>query len=550
MQDIDDFLLYSRKFFKINTKLHGTLPFEVRDYQRECIDFIENIKGPKRCIILKPRQAGLSTLISGFFTHKMMTMELFKGILMADESSRTDEVMKIYLTFIKQMLTNKNAAQFVPMIKYMSSEQIVFENPKRITDKELEGLTLPQQDALLGLRSELQCETANDKNAGRAGSRRFAHLSEAAFYPYAEDIDEGIQNSIPTADGTYIIQESTANGRGGTGKAFYDLYMAAKAGDSLYKSYFIPWYRIDDYAIDPGRNFTLTAYERDVMKQHGVTEANLAWRRLKLSEYRKGDEEALMTPEDRFCQDFPLDDQEAFISSGQPVFPPQETNRIINSLSKNRPAQINVDNLEPSVWVKRFQKGLELYTPPRKGKEYYIGADVSEGLAIGDASSCFIMDGEFNQVGRWHGKIDPSDFGHLLIALGDIYNTALIAPECNNMGHTVVTVIKESGYPRLYKKVTEDKVKKTKSTTYGYRTTEQSKNDMLNELIKLVKDRELRILDVKLPIQMNDVTRGENGRVNLNGKDRVVAAAIAVIARRQFKPRGVRSERYKARLKG
>ena len=56
--------------------------------------------------------------------------------------------------------------------------------------------------------------------------------------------------------------------------------------------------------------------------------------------------------------------------------------------------------------------------------------------------------------------------------------------------------------------------------------------DMLNEFIKLFRDGEIEILDRELAMEMTLITREENGGVELNGRDRIVAACLACIGRR------------------
>lgn len=528
--NLHDYDFYARNYFKINTKLHGLCPFVRRVYQKRFTNFLENISGPKRVIVVKPRQAGFSTDVAGFFTHKIQTRENYKGILLADKFSRTKDVMSIYQTYVQN-----TPKKLLPMIAKFNTEEILFKNPNASKDN-----TEP------GLNSGVTAETAIDPNAGRAGTRMFSHQSEAAFYRYALDIDEGVSNSIPLHEDTYIIKESTANGRSGIGKPFYDLYQAAKAGNSIYKSFFVAWYEIDDYVADPGRNFDPTKYEKEIMKEFQLTAAHCAWRRLKLGEYMQEDDESFLTPEERFKQDFPLSDSEAFLSTGQPVFPVDKVNRLIESLSRHRPVEYT-DKLKLHYMIDQFKKGLKIYHPPRQKEEYYIGADVSEGLATGDASSAYIMDSSYKQVARWHGKIDPDMFGHLLVALGEMYNNALLVIENNNMGHTTVTTVRNSSYPRIYKEVTEDARTRKKSERYGYRTTGPSRDDMLNEGLARFRDGDSKILDIKLPQQMGEVARGDNGKVDLGGKDRVVAYSLACIGRRQIKPHRAEN-RVKPRL--
>lgn len=472
-----------------------------------------------RIVALKPRQAGFSTITASRFSHRMFTDYHYTGLMMADKKARTDTVAGIYKTFLNEL-----DGDIKPMIAKNNTEEVLLDNP----DEKLRKVNP-------GLGSGIIFETGNDPNAGRSGTRRFAHLTEHAFYRYAKEIDDGVQNSIPLADDTAIIKESTANGRAGTGKSFYDLWQAAKRGESIYKPFFVAWYEVDDYFITPPDNWKATKKELDILKKHPtVTEANLMWRRLKIQEYLNDDEDTILTPEERFCQDFPLDDEEAFLSTGAPVFDNEKVNALIRKLRENKPIEIQHRFEIKSRIVKQFFDGLKIYAPPRENRQYYIGADVSEGLAIGDASSAFIMDHEYRQVARWHGKIDPDMFGHLLIAIGEIYNNALIIPESNAMGHTTVTTIRNQGYPMLYKELVEDESEGKRVVKYGWRTTVKSKMDMLNEAVKFIRDGECQILDVKLPEEMALVAREENGKVVLNGRDRVVAFALALMGRKHY----------------
>lgn len=439
---------------------------------------------------------------------------------MADKHDRTQAIADIYQTFLQEL-----DPMITPMISKNNSDELLFDNPKVMDRKNNPGLS-----------SGLIYETANDPNAGRSTSRKFAHLSEVAFYRYHKEIDDGVQNSIPLADDTCIIKESTANGRGGVGKLFYTLWNAAKRGESLYQPFFVAWYEVDDYALSVPRDFKPTQYEKDILKQHpDVTEANLMWRRLKIKEYLNDDEDTILTPEERFKQDFPIDDIEAFLSTGAPVFDQHVLASKINQLNQFKPNEFTDRINLNSYLLKEFKKDLKIYSPPRKGESYFIGADVSEGLAQGDASSVYVMNNNRKQVARWHGKIDPDLFGFLLIDIAKLFNDALITCENNNMGHTTITTMRNEGYSKTYKEVIEDKVTKKKTERLGWRTTVKSKQDMLNEAVRSVREDDSTILDVKLLEEMSIIARGENGSVDLNGRDRVVAFCLALMGHKHFK---------------
>lgn len=515
---LQNYYYYSQNFQKINTKLDGLQNFKLREYQKKFFDFLLNIEGPKRAIVLKPRQAGFSTICASYFTHQMCTQQNYKCIALADKKGRTAEIAGMYKTFIDTL-----PPELKPMIALKNTEQILLDNPQEL-DRALNR----------GLNSSVKFETGQDPNAGRSGTRKGAHISEVAFIRYMNEIDEGVANSIPLDKSTTIIKESTANGRAGIGKAFFDLWQASKRGDSIYKPFFVGWYEIDDYCIQPVTGFKTTKYERGILKRFPtITEANLMWRRLKLSEYLGDDEISILSPEERFKQDFPLDPEEAFLSTGAPVFPIDIITKLSNRLNANRINDIKDRLPLDSFLLKNHWEGLQIYTPPRKNMQYFIGADISEGLAIGDASSACILDHEYKQVARWHGKIDPDIFGHLLIELGELYNDAVIAPEKNNMGISTVLTIRNAGYPNLYRETVEDQVTKTKRDRYGWITSKTSKMAMLNASIRILRDSIGSVLDIRLVDEMGLVAREENGTVNLNGKDRVVAFCIAVMAREQ-----------------
>jgi hypothetical protein len=432
--------------------------------------------------------------------------------MLADKFARTNEVHGIYSTFV-----NNIPIELRPMMAKNNSDEILFDNPDTAA-----RVLKP------GLGSGFKSETAQDPNAGRSGTRRWAHLTEFAFYPYANDIDEGIQNSIPLARGTRIFKESTAYGMSGVGEAFYNLWQAASSGDSIYKPFFVAWYEIDDYALPVPRGFILTKAEVELVKRcPAITNENLVWRRLKLKEYSSGSE-SIFSPEERFKQDFPSYPEEAFLSTGRPVF---DLDTIKNHINHCR------NNPHPVIDVKLSKKYLAMYPTmltvfkvPEPGKKYIIGADVAEGVETGDFSNAFIMDTDFNQVAVFHGHLDSDIFGDVLVDLAEVYNKALIVPECNNMGISTIQAIKKRDYLRVYMRSVFEQIEDSKETLkMGWRTTRANKQLMLSKLVSRYRDKEIKIFDINLLKEMMNCTRESDGDVELTGKDRVVAACLACV---------------------
>lgn len=522
MSQILDFQWYARRVLKISTKIHGVQPFRLRDYQLKYLkhikdDFQNNIV---RSVVLKPRQAGFSTLVAGYNTHRMATEFHYKGIMLADKHGRTDEVHTIYKHFI-----NHIDKKLKPMMAKNNTEEILFDNPD-----ESERVSRP------GLGSGFKSETANDPNAGRSGTRKWAHLTEHAFYRFAEEIDEGVQNSIPLARGTFVVKESTAFGVSGNGEAFYNLWCAAESGQSIYKPYFVSWFEIPDYSVPVPRGFILKKDEIELLKIcPEIKNENLAWRRLKLSEYSRG-KESVFTPEERFCQDFPSWPEQAFLSTGRPVFDRDKLNAQIKGL-RDSPAQL-INPKYTKTFLAMYQDSLKVYEPPVKEKKYIIGADVAEGVETGDFSTAFVMDTDHRQVASFHCHIDPDHFGKFLVQLAIIYNNALLVPEINSMGHTTLTAIKSMDYLKVYMRSIDDEIIDNKETSkMGWRTTRSSKQTMISKLVARFRDDEIRIRDIELLKEMLGLARESDGNVELTGIDRVVAACLACMGLDQiFEP--------------
>jgi len=134
----------------------------------------------------------------------MCTQYSYRGIVAADKFARTQAIHNIYTTMIDNL-----PKPLTPMIAKRNESEVLFDNPDPF-----------KRDSNPGLASGFLTETAQDKDAGKSSSRQFAHLSEYAFYPFAMELDQSVQNSIPLAKNTAIWKESTANGMGGDGQSF------------------------------------------------------------------------------------------------------------------------------------------------------------------------------------------------------------------------------------------------------------------------------------------------------------------------------------------
>jgi len=101
---------------------------------------------------------------------------------------------------------------------------------------------------------------------------------------------------------------------------------------------------------------------------------------------------------------------------------------------------------------------LKVWEWPIPGSEYCVGADVSEGLggrsaySVGVAIRYSTTGGADYQVATWRSNtIDPIAYAYKLNFLGLMYNTALMAVECNRYDVCIGTMRFQLGYPNMYR---------------------------------------------------------------------------------------------------
>jgi len=166
-------------------------------------------------------------------------------------------------------------------------------------------------------------------------------------------------------------------------------------------------------------------------------------------------------------------------------------------------------------------------------KKYAIGADVSEGLEGGDYSTMFGIDKEYNQIFSFLGHLDPDVFGNEMCKVGKHYNNALLAPERNNHGHATIAKIKSNEYPNIFLRIKKETRADEVTHKLGWETNRKTKMHMLDDFVELYRDGALKIKDKDLLKEMLTLIVESDGDVVLNGKDRTVAACIAIQAIKQ-----------------
>lgn len=247
-----------------------------------------------RGMVLKARKQGASTYIGARFYTKTRLWKHRRAVVMAHVTSSSKDLFQMVQNFHKNDPMRLQAER-------ASAQEFRFSND-----------------------SSYAVATAGSGETGRGATPTLAHLSEAAFYPDPKKTFAGFVNSIPMADSTEILVESTANG---VGNEFHQRWTRAEAGIAdegagiTYQPIFIPWYISEEYRLPTPLGFQLRGEpegdglpsERDVADMYSLDMEQMAWRRFYIEQQLNGDLQS-------FMQEFPSTASEAFQTTGLELF--------------------------------------------------------------------------------------------------------------------------------------------------------------------------------------------------------------------------------------
>jgi hypothetical protein len=555
-----DFEVYAPTALRIVPKAGGIIPLELNIFQRFVHWQLEkqlSEKGYVRALILKPRQLGCSTYVEGRFYWKttwgVYVFEDSDGIheitphgrlclIMTHEDGATSNLFRMTKTYHEN-----NMDELRPKTRASNAIELIFDNEKGT-----------------GLKSRFKVQTAGSKG-GRALTYHLLHLSEYAYYGESGmnavgGAMEGMPSEYPGILGTEVIKETTANGVGEPFEQEWSHSKSVEAEGKIpeYIRIFFPWYWYPAYnqrITETERKeieSTLTEEEKELLKQNtlivnvggnGKTEGfsfdgpkvsieQLAWRRWKTDSLIPPPG---MTKEEFFKREYPGTEEEAFVFSGSRVFP--EKYLKIAEEECFAPIKIGELDFKTGKFVEKPNGCLKVWSLPKRGEVYVIGADVAEGGG-GDYSSADVLrvpSGE--QVAQWHGHISPDLFGDVLNHMGKFYGTVqqpLLGVEANNHGHTTVYRLKELGYRKLYMRDAVDGPSGKKVKKYGFLSTASTKPHIIEMLSADLRDGVSGVFcyDTISEMRTYCILQGKTGRDAYGaapGKydDRVMSRAIA-----------------------
>lgn len=282
LRDDDEF--YARNCLFIRTKTGEVEPFVFNKAQRYIHERLEEQRartGRVRALVLKGRQQGCSTYVSGRYYKRTTWTKGVRTFILTHEDAATQNLFEMVNRY------HEKCPPFVrPSTGAANAKELFFD----------------------ALDSGYKVGTAGTKGVGRSSTIQLFHGSEVAFWPNAETHAAGVLQAVPDAPGTEVILESTANG---VGNFFHQKWRDAENGQGDFIAIFVPWYWQEEYRKAPPDGLTLTEEEREYQRLYGLDAEQMAWRRNKIAELK----DAML-----FKQEYPATAAEAFQMSGHDSF--------------------------------------------------------------------------------------------------------------------------------------------------------------------------------------------------------------------------------------
>jgi hypothetical protein len=375
-----------------------------------------------RAIVLKARRVGISSASDGLLVPHCLSRPQAHAKIVAHRADTAEGLFRV----------PRDLARALPFpVGEIMTRKIIFHHPKG--------------------NSLMDIATAGSVSGGRGLTLSALHLSEAAQFT-GEDSFLSLLPAVQSGPGSMVFIESTAFGRVGVGKAFYEFWTNSVKGKTGYVPVFLSW--LEDPGCvrdsDEAGDAPATDIERSLMaRPFHATKSQIAWFRHTLESQCQG-----LMP--KMMQEYPHTPEVAFVSSGDPAFTEEEISYV---RSTARPPSFTghlelVDGKPALVRAGRHNMGsLLIWETPEFGHKYYIGADAATGIEDGDFASYTILDGTTGKMcARFAERVHPEALARQLWMAGLLYNTAKINIELTgHLGRVIQRILRDDyRYWNLY----------------------------------------------------------------------------------------------------
>lgn len=174
------------------------------------------------------------------------------------------------------------------------------------------------------------------------------------------------------------------------------------------------------------------------------------------------------------------------------------------------------------------EEGCEIYEQPISGMEYRMGVDPSEGVV--DPSSISVVSFDGKKVAKFNGKVPIQGLADKVKFLYYKYYKPLIIPESNSAGTALIREIRDL---KVYRRKQLEYKTDIETEKLGFRTTWDSKQQLIAHFQKLLRGQSIRIYDTKTVEEMksfmwsNDATHQGAGAARGFHDDDIMATMLS-----------------------
>lgn len=534
-----DFAFWAALYVYIKNKGGGDdVLFRLTRPQRKFVERLEKLRKankPIRIVLLKARQWGGSTTSQLYMAWLQLIHKVgLNSLIIAHQGAGSDEIKDMFDRMIKAY----------PITMLYKLGETYNENESKLVGVGHSGSIhrVPQRNC------KIKIGTAERPDSCRGGDYNLVHLSEVGLWKTTdgkkpEDIVRSACSGILLKPYTMIVYESTANG---TGNFFQREYDAAKRGTSQFEAMFVSWFDIEQYSLsfeneNEKADFAIWLWKNRTngsassaraesgkylwwLWEQGATLEAINWY---VQERAKYNEHAPMASE------YPSDDVEAFVHSGERVFdkykvdefrasckPPKYIGDVYADGDSGKDALKNLrfaEDTQGLLWIWDLPEidDKEIVT-----NRYLTIVDIGGRSKKADWSVILVIDrlfmldgGRPEVVAQWYGHIDMDILAWKAAQIAAFYDNSLLVIESNtlethdkerqvdgDLSHFILNQIKDV-YPNLYaRKQTEDEIREGLPRKYGFHTNVATKPMIISTLIKVIREhlyteRDERCLD-------------------------------------------------------
>ena len=534
-----DFAFWAACFVYIKRKGGGTdCLFRLTRPQRRFVKKLEKYRSrrkPIRIILLKARQWGGSTTSQLYMAWLQLVHRVgLNSLIIAHQGTGSDEIKDMF---------DRMIAEYPIEFLYKLGEEYNENEPKLVGVGKSGAIhRVPQRNC------KIKIGTAERPDSCRGGDYNLVHLSEVGIWKATdgkkpEDIVRSATSGILLKPYTMIVYESTANG---TGNFFHREYEAAKKKQSQFENMFVSWFDIEQYTLAfdsekkkkkfaewlwKNRNNDNIPSDREEPGKYlwwlwnkGATLEAINWY---VEERKKYNDHGQMAAE------FPSDDVEAFVHSGQRVFdkykvevleksvrPPRYVGDVYGKGDEGKEALMDLkftQDAQGQLWVWSLP---EIWEDEKVTNRYLTVVDVGGRSNKADWSVIVVFDRYWMMEGdkpcvvaQWYGHIDIDLLAWKAAQIAKFYDNSLLVIESNTLethdkerdteGDQSGFILNQirSVYKHLYaRKQSAEDIKKKAPKKYGFHTNVSTKPMIITTLVRVIREnmyieRDQRCLD-------------------------------------------------------